>query len=212
MQPSLASNQGYGRSLGFGQNPALFISDMQNAYVDPSYVRGMDMTKEIKIINELIRLSKMNNVPIFFSVIAFDEDNIKHPNLWMQKIAGLSDLKLGTETVALTKKISFDHAKDKLIIKQFPSAFFSTTFAAELINRKIDTLIISGCTTSGCVRATAIDSLQMGFRPMIVADAVADRWPNSHQQALFELNAKYADVLTSQIVFDYFKQLKKKHD
>ena len=85
---------------------------------------------------------------------------------------------------------------DSLLIKKYASCFFGTDLVARLTSRRIDTLIITGCTTSGCVRATAVDAVQNGFRPMVVREAVGDRSAAAHEQSLFDLNAKYADVVS----------------
>lgn len=198
-------SQPYFHVLGFGKKPALFISDMQVAYTDPNYPRGMAVDKEIAIIQQLIVQCHQKKVPIFFSVIAFNDNQIKKPNLWQQKIPGLNDLILGTANVALDKRLNFREGIDHLIIKQFTSAFFDTDLKQQLNQLAIDTLIITGCSTSGCVRATAIDALQNGFRPIVVADGVADRWPKSHEQSLLELSAKYADVINSNEVINFLQ-------
>lgn len=206
----VANQQGYFQKIGFGHHPALFISDLQNAYTDPQYIRCIEVTSEIKIINKLIQYCRIKAIPIFFSVIAFDEYDIAQPNLWMQKIKGLSDLKAGTHAVDLNNTLDYNQQSDKLIIKQYPSAFFSTSLASLLSTKSIDTLIITGCSTSGCVRETAIDCMQHGFIPVVVEDAVADRWPESHKQALYEMSAKYADVINSKKALEFLSNYAKK--
>ena len=86
---------------------------------------------------------------------------------------------------------------DSLLVKKYASCFFGTDLVPRLMNQRVDTLIITGCTTSGCVRATAVDAVQNGFRPMVVREAVGDRSAAAHEQSLFDLNAKYADVVVA---------------
>ena len=85
---------------------------------------------------------------------------------------------------------------DSLLVKKYASCFFGTDLVARLVSRGVDTLVITGCTTSGCVRATAVDALQTGLRPMVVREAVGDRSVAAHEQSLFDLEAKYADVVS----------------
>ncbi|MGB6976791.1 MAG: isochorismatase family protein [Gammaproteobacteria bacterium] len=193
--------------IGFGLRPALFISDMQNAYTDPNWSHGMDASAEINIINHLLNRFHNLNYPVFLSLIAFTENDLQQPNLWMQKIKCLADLRIASSYTQLDSRLSYHKAIDTITIKKYPSAFFATHFNDTLAAHKIDTLIITGCSTSGCVRATAIDSLQYGFRPIIVADAVGDRSPDSHEKALYELEAKYADVVNSTEVLRYLENL-----
>jgi nicotinamidase-related amidase len=95
--------------------------------------------------------------------------------------------------------------KDILLAKKYASCFFGTDLVPRLNARRIDTLIITGCTTSGCVRATAVDALQNGFRPVVVTEAVGDRSVAAHEQSLFDLNAKYADVVSLDETLQYLK-------
>ena len=94
---------------------------------------------------------------------------------------------------------------DILLVKKYASCFFGTDLVPRLNSRRIDTLIITGCTTSGCVRATAVDAVQNGFRPMVVREAVGDRSKAAHEQSLFDLNAKYADVVSLDETLHYLK-------
>ena len=95
--------------------------------------------------------------------------------------------------------------KDILLVKKYASCFFGTDLVPRLNSRRIDTLILTGCTTSGCVRATAVDAVQNGFRPMVVREAVGDRSVAAHEQSLFDLNAKYADVVSLDETLQYLK-------
>ena len=94
---------------------------------------------------------------------------------------------------------------DSLLVKKYASCFFGTDLVPRLMNQRVDTLIITGCTTSGCVRATAADAVQDGFRPMVVREAVGDRSAAAHEQSLFDLNAKYADVVSLDETLQYMK-------
>ena len=102
----------------------------------------------------------------------------------------------------MKRKIS---STDSLLVKKYASCFFGTDLVARLVSRRVDTLIITGCTTSGCVRATAVDAVQTGLRPMVVREAVGDRSVAAHDQSLFDLNAKYADVVSLDETLQYLR-------
>ena len=187
----------YGHKLGFGHKAALLVSDMQQAYTQGHYNSDFTLESEIEVINELISLWRKKNLPIFFTVIAFTEQDISHPNMWLQKIPELADLRVDSELTHIDKRLSYQANHDGLIIKQNTSAFHDTALADNLHIQGIDTLVITGCTTSGCVRASTVDALQHNFRPIVIQNAVADRRPDAHKQALHEIGAKYADVVDS---------------
>ena len=94
---------------------------------------------------------------------------------------------------------------DSLLVKKYASCFFGTDLVSRLLTHQVDTLIITGCTTSGCVRASAVDACQIGFLPMVVREAVGDRSRSAHEQSLFDLNAKYADVVSLEETLQYFQ-------
>ena len=106
-----------------------------------------------------------------------------------------STLRAGTDGVALDARLERG-PRDSILVKKYASCFFGTDLASRLTSRRIDTLVLAGCTTSGCVRATAVDALQHGFRPIVVKEAVGDRSRRAHEQSLFDLQAKYADVVS----------------
>ena len=103
-------------------------------------------------------------------------------------------------------RLPFSQSRDFLLTKKNTSSFSGTSLANQLYSQGIDTIIITGCTTSGCVRATTVEGLENGFRMMIVQDAVADRWEESHKQSLFEMNAKYGDVIDSARAIEIMSQ------
>ena len=94
-----------------------------------------------------------------------------------------------------------------MLMKKYASSFFGTDLAARLNAQRVDTVIITGASTSGCVRATAVDAIQNGFRPIVVSDGVGDRWPPAHTQALYDIHAKYADVVDTDEVVAYLEGL-----
>jgi len=192
--------RGFGKLLGFGKKSGLVVVDMIKGFTDPTMPMGSDLAPQIEKVNKLLNTMHTMNLPIFFTTIAYDDDTFADSGIWYQKMEGLKTLKAGTEAVNVDPRLDF-RPGDGLIIKKYASAFFGTDLIARLNANNIDTVIIVGCTTCGCVRATAVDALQYGYRPIVVEDAVGDRSLASHEQSLFDLRQKYADVLkTSEVI------------
>ncbi|WP_110926675.1 isochorismatase family protein [Bacillus massiliglaciei] len=186
--------RGFGKLLGFGQKPGLIVVDMIQGFTDPSMPMGSDLTFQIEKVNKVLKTMHAMDLPVFFTTISYDDDTFADSGIWYKKMEGLKTLKAGTDAVDLDPRLDF-RLGDGLLIKKYASAFFGTDLIARLNANNIDTVIIVGCTTCGCVRATAVDALQYGYRPIVVEDAVGDRSAASHEQSLFDLRQKYADVL-----------------
>lgn len=189
----------YHHILGPGRKSAILVSDMQRAYTEGLFDAEFNQDKEIETIQNLLKVAYQNNIPVIFTIIAFSDYEIRHPSIWLQKIPELTKLKMNSLATELDPRLSFEEQNSSIITKKHTSSFFETQLANQLRSQEIDTVIVTGCTTSGCVRATTVEGLEHGFRMMVVKDAVADRWSESHKQSLFEINAKYGDVIdTSQ--------------
>lgn len=189
--------RGFGKLLGFGKKPGLIVVDMIEGFTDPSMPMGSDLTPQINKVNALLEIIRNKDLPVFFTTISYDDDTFADSGLWYQKMEGLKTLKAGTSAVNVDPRLDFRYG-DGLIVKKYASAFFGTDLIARLNAQNVDTVIIVGCTTCGCVRATAVDALQYGYRPIVVEDAVGDRSLASHEQSLIDMRQKYADVLTTE--------------
>lgn len=196
--------RGFGRSLGFGSAPAILVIDMMNAFTDPNLPLGMNQDKEIGAINKLLNLAHKQSLPSYFTVVSYDDENLADAGLWYHKQKGLDTLRAGTTEVEIDSRIE---RYGPVIVKKYASAFFGTDLVSRLNSMHRDTLIIAGCTTSGCVRATAVDAIQLGLRPIVVEEAVADRLTQAHKQSLIDLQLKYADVKTLDETIDYLGSL-----
>ncbi len=199
--------RGFGKLLGFGQKPGLIVVDLINGFTNPSMPMGSELTGQIERTNKLLNTMHEMNLPIFFTTISYDDDSLADSGIWFQKMEGLKTLKTGTEAVDVDPRLDY-RPGDGLIVKKYASAFFGTDLIARLNANNIDTVIIVGCTTCGCIRATAVDALQLGYRPIVVEDAVGDRSQASHEQSLFDLRQKYADVLTTSEVIETITKTK----
>jgi len=201
--------RGFGLKMGFGKHPALIVIDIIKAFTDARRPLGANLDSQIAAIQELIRVSRDHDIPVIFSSVRYDEADTRDAGIWRLKQKGVVDLAAGKDGHEVDPRLDF-RPNDSLLMKKYASCFFGTDLIPRLSCRSIDTLIITGCTTSGCVRATAVDSLQNGFRPMIVEEAVGDRSKAAHDQSLFDLNAKYGDVVSLEETLNYLKTVNPK--
>ena len=144
------------------------------------------------------------NIPVIFSTVIYNDHDLKDAGLWAIKMKGTLTSRPAPTRSKVDPRLDM-RPTDSLLVKKYASCFFGTDLVPRLMNQRVDTLIITGCTTSGCVRATAVDAVQSGFRPMVVREAVGDRSAAAHEQSLFDLNAKYADVVGLDETLQYMK-------
>ena len=194
--------RGFGQIMGFGRRPALVVVDIIQAFTDPDMPLGSSMDDEIVVTNQLIDACRAAGAPIFFTTTSYDDAGLKDGGVWVLKQTGAATLRSGTPAVDLDPRLNYQ-AGDSLLVKKYASCFFGTDLLSRLVAHGADTVIIAGCTTSGCVRGTAVDAVQNGFRPMVVREAVSDRSRAAHEQSLFDLQAKYCDVVSLDETLDY---------
>jgi maleamate amidohydrolase len=197
--------RGFGLKIGFGERAALIVIDMINAFTDPSMMLGADLSAQIDAIRPLLTAAHEFGIPVLFSTVIYNDADFKDAGIWALKQKGVVTLKSGTDGVNIDSRLDFGPT-DSLLVKKYASCFFGTDLVPRLMSQRIDTLIITGCTTSGCVRATAVDAVQNGFRPMVVREAVGDRSAAAHNQSLFDLNAKYADIVAVEETLNYLRK------
>ncbi|WP_019119063.1 isochorismatase family protein [Brevibacillus massiliensis] len=193
--------RGFGKQLGFGNKPGLIVVDLIIGFTDPTMPMGSDLTEQIENTNILLDRVHQMGFPVYFTAISYDDDTFADSGIWYKKMEGLKTLKSGTEAVKVDPRLN-KRPGDGLIIKKYASAFFGTDLIARLNTNHVDTVVIVGCTTSGCIRSTVVDALQYGYRPIVVEDAVGDRSLASHEQSLFDMRQKYAEILKTTEVVD----------
>jgi maleamate amidohydrolase len=196
--------RGFGIKIGFGERPALIIIDMLKGFTDATMPLGANLDTQIEAQKPLLKVAHERDIPVIFSTVMYEEAEAKDAGLWGIKMKGSLTLTAGSEAVKVDPRLGMQ-PKDILLVKKYASCFFGTDLVPRLNSRRVDTLIITGCTTSGCVRATAVDAVQNGFRPVVVREAVGDRSAAAHEQSLFDLNAKYADVVSLDETLQYLK-------
>jgi nicotinamidase-related amidase len=196
--------RGFGLRIGFGERPALLVIDMVKAFTNPTMMLGANLDAQIAAISPLLGMAHARDIPVIFSTVMYSEADFADAGIWALKQKGVATLKAGTEGVELDPRLEV-RSTDSILVKKYASCFFGTDLVSRLMSRQVDTLIITGCTTSGCVRATAVDAVQTGLRPMVVREAVGDRSEAAHAQSLFDLDAKYADVVSLEETLRYLQ-------
>lgn len=192
---------GFGRRLGFGSHPALVVVDFVRAYVDASSPMYAGAESALGPARQVLNAVREAGLPVVFTKVVLGPGG-QDGGLFARKIAALELFGGGSPLGAIVDDLA--PASDEAVVhKQYVSAFFGTPLDTMLRLSGVDTVVIVGCSTSGCVRATAVDAVQLGFRPIVVADGVADRDPRPHEQSLFDLDAKYADVLPASAVLEH---------
>lgn len=154
----------------------------------------------------MLDVARGSEIPVFFTTVSYEERDLRDAGIWARKMAGLMTLRAGQPEVEVDPSLG-RLPDEPLITKKYASAFFGTDLLTRLNSLRIDTLLIMGCTTSGCVRATAVDAVQNGLRPMVVGEAVGDRSRAAHEQSLFDLQAKYADVVGTEEALEYLSSI-----
>ena len=186
--------QSFGHASGLGAAPALVIVDFVNGFADPEHFGGGNIAGAIERTVPLLALARKQGWPVAHTRVVYAEDG-SDAGVFTLKAPSLRKL---TEQSPLSQIVpQLAPAPGELVVrKQGASAFFGTALAAWLAYRRVDTVIVAGCTTSGCVRATVIDSMQHNFRTVCVTDCVGDRAQGPHEGNLFDIGQKYADLMT----------------
>ncbi len=184
---------GLGQAVTRGQSPAVLVIDFSCGFTDPACTLGADMTAEVDATRKLLDAARDKGLPVVFTTIGFEPSG-KDGGLWLQKVPALGDLELGGRWVDIDPRL--DRREDEpVVVKKGASGFFGTNLASILVSQRVDTVILCGATTSGCVRATAIDLLQYGWPTLVPRECVGDRAQAPHDANLFDIQAKYADVV-----------------
>lgn len=201
-------SKGFGGRVGFGSSPAVIVIDMAKAWLDESSPIGSRNVQGVMDhILRILPVARAQNVPIFFTTMAFDPGGKEAAGPVGRKLLHSSDhhaLDRGTGLSDLDPRLE-RRADEILIEKQRASAFWGTPLDAYLIGRKIDTLIITGCSTSGCIRATAESAHNANYHTIVAAEAVGDRHPLAHEANLTDIDMRYADVVPVDDIIAYLQ-------
>ncbi|MBB3086709.1 isochorismatase family protein [Geodermatophilus sabuli] len=186
---------GFGAPVRRGRRPAIVVVDLSRGFTEPEFPAGADLTDVVTATGRLIEAGRRAGAPVVFTTIAYTPAEAEGSAVtWLQKATGMRTLREGSPAVAIDPRLPM-RPEDVLLVKKGASAFFGTTLAATLTGLGCDTVLVCGATTSGCVRATAVDAVQSGFPVLVPRDCVGDRAPGPHEASLFDIQAKYGDVV-----------------
>lgn len=188
------AKQGFGATLEPVAPFGLLIIDLVNGFADPEVFGGGNIPQAIEKTQELLAIAREKNWPVAHTRIVFADDQSDN-NIFSIKVPSMLTLLEDAEISHIVPELT-PVAGELVVRKTVPSAFFGTSLAAWLTQRGVQTLVVAGAVTSGCVRASVVDAMQLGFRPLVVSDCVGDRAIDPHNANLFDMKQKYAYVAT----------------
>jgi nicotinamidase-related amidase len=194
-----------GESVTMGSRPAVLVVDFSCGFTDPECPLGADMTAEVEATRRLLEVARAKGLPVIFTTIGYDS-SLKDGGLWLQKVPLLAELQIGGRWVEIDPRLE-PREDETIVLKKGASGFFGTNLASILISQGVDSIILCGATTSGCVRATAIDLLQYGWPTLVPRECVGDRAKAPHDANLFDIQAKYADVVPLEEALAYVESV-----
>lgn len=195
--------------FGFGEKIAIVNVDPQKSYTRPDLFKTAYITdpRQMEHINEISKAARAKGLPVIWTHVAYME-NAADAGVWGTRTDtpdSLQNIKSGSQRNEFDDRVEIDHTVDAVYEKRMPSAFFETRLASFLVWHKVDTVIVTGGSTSGCVRATAVDSLSHGYRTIVPIECVADKHESYHFANLTDLQLKYADVVPVQEVYGWIE-------
>ncbi len=203
-QQSHYDNIGFSDRTGFGSRPAILVIDMCRGITEPGKMY-IDMDTHIPCIAAILDAARRVGAPVIFTTVAYHAD-LSDAGMFGKKARLVQDFLYGSPLVDIDPRLPV-LVSDHLMVKKFPSAFYGTNLQSMLTGVGVDTTVVVGNSTSGCIRATVCDSVSGGFRTIVPEDCVADRAQLSHTVNLFDMDAKYADVVSSAAVVSYLDSL-----
>jgi maleamate amidohydrolase len=188
--------QQFGQQTGFGSFSALLVVDFVNGFTDPNILGGGNIGEAVTATIPLLEFFRARKLPIIFTRIVYAEDG-SDAGIWCEKAPRLRELTENAHQSQVVPELT-PRRGEFIVRKTQASAFFGTPLCSFLISKGGDTIVVSGCTTSGCVRASVVDAMSLNFRPIVATDCVGDRALGPHSANLFDMGQKYADLLTAQ--------------
>lgn len=199
-------HEGFHGRAGFGVRPALVVVDMNVGFTDPASPLVCDLGDVVEAIRLLLGAARRAGIPVVFTTVSYSEGDRVAAKAFIDKIPALLTLEAGSRWVEIDPRVA-PLPGEPVLNKLFASAFFGTPLASLLAAAGCDSLVVTGASTSGCVRATVVDALQHGFRPVVPREAVGDRNPAAHEANLYDMDTKYADVVPLAEVLERLEEL-----
>ena len=194
---------GFNRQLALGSRPALLVIDFVKAYLLPGYPLYAGVESAHRAAIRLLQAARTAGIPVLHTNVEYQPGG-RNGGVFFRKVPALRCFEAGVHPEAAAFGEGLEPVPGETVVtKQYASAFFGTSLASTLTSLGVDTVLIAGVSTSGCIRASAVDCCQHGFVPVVVRDAVGDRAPGPHEANLFDLQAKYAEVMGLETVLDY---------
>jgi maleamate amidohydrolase len=191
----LVRHEGFHGRAGFGRRPALLVIDVNVAFTDPASPLACELDGVVAAIGRLLDEARRAQIPVVYTTVSYTEGDKTAAAAFIEKVPALLTLEAGSRWVEIDPRVApLPH--EPVLNKLFASAFFGTALSSLLAAAGCDSVIVTGASTSGCVRATAVDALQHGYRPLVPRDAVGDRNPAAHEANLYDIDAKYGDVVS----------------
>jgi nicotinamidase-related amidase len=185
---------GFGGRQGFGTRPALLVIDMSLGFTSPDSPLHCELDDAVAAVGQLLVAARGRGIPVVYTTVSYGEGEQAAAKAFIEKVPILLTLAAGSRFTEIDPRLApLPH--EPVLNKLFASAFFGTSLQSLLAAHGCDSVLVTGASTSGCVRATAVDVLQHGYRLVIPREAVGDRNPAAHEQALYDVDAKYGDVV-----------------
>lgn len=195
----------YDNRIGFGKKPALILIDFVQAYFEPSSPLHAGVEAALASALRIRAAARAKAMPVILTGVVLHPSGLDGGRFF-QKAKPLASFTAGNPLGAWPKGLE-PYPDEFVVTKQYPSAFFGTSLAPLLVSMGVDNVILTGLTTSGCVRASCVDAMSHGFITTVVSDACGDRHPAPHEANLFDMNAKYADVVSEAEILDFIASL-----
>jgi maleamate amidohydrolase len=180
--------------IGAGTRPAVLVVDFARGWTDPASPLSMPLDRELASAAELIAVAREHGAPVVFTTVGYDGADLETVPM-LRKTPRVRAMTRGSWLTEIDARIAPADG-EPVLVKKHASAFFGTPLASYLDERAVDTLVIAGCITSGCVRASAVDAAQHGLRALVVEEAVGDRSREAHEASLRSIDALYGDVVS----------------
>jgi maleamate amidohydrolase len=197
---------GFHGRAGFGARPALLVVDVNVGFTDPASPLVCELDGVIEAIGRLLEEARRAALPVVYTTVSYGEGDKVAAAAFIDKIPALLTLEAGSRWVEIDPRIG-PRSGEPVLNKLFASAFFGTPLSSLLAAAGCDSVVVTGASTSGCVRATVVDAIQHGYRPVVPREAVGDRNPAAHEANLYDIDAKYGDVVAVDDVAAHLEEL-----
>lgn len=191
---------------GFGDRPAIVAIDLQYGETDPQYPMGSDLSDVIENTNELVDVAHQKDVPVIWTRVVYTHEDAVDAGMWTTKMPALEDWIEGRREVEMDDRLHIGE-DDHILDKRHASCFHETELNSMLNAQDVDTVIVTGCSTSACVRETAADASAYGYHSIVPETCVGDRSDRQHEAHLFDIDAKFADVEPTERTKEYLRNL-----